>query len=112
MPRFISTLAAGGLLMVLPSSGASQTKVSKEEVRCQMFGICQVGAEKKFTLAAISTIAPRAAQADKGVTRSTRPRPGYVATPKSQVVPGTNRARAITPRKSLDMQLAFALDSA
>lgn len=113
MLRSVSVLAACSAAVLLPAAAVSQERVSEGEVRCFVSGECQVAAEKKFTLANISTTSSRADPAAKvAVPSATRPRTGYVAPVRSQAVQNPGRARAVARPKSLNMQLNFALNSA
>lgn len=113
MLRSVSVLAACSAAVLLPAAAVSQEPVSEGEVRCFVSGDCQVVAEKKFTLANISTTPSRADPAAKvAVPSATRPRTSYVAPVKSQTFQGAGRARPMSRPKSLNMQLNFALNSA
>lgn len=101
----------------LPAHGASAQSVSEDDVRCFTTGICKVEAEKKFSLANISTSAPRqtaaaAASAPQAPGRASAP----VYRPKPVRVANNNtrppRQLESATRQSLDMRLSFELNSA
>ncbi|MBA2920530.1 OmpA family protein [Sphingomonas sp. MAH-20] len=105
--------------MALPANAFAQSgeKVTEDEARCFISGVCKVEAEKKFSLANINTSAHRAAATDTPaslpVSRQAAPEPRRgkaVRTASSDV--RSPHAVARPARRSLDMRLTFDLNSA
>lgn len=113
MKRPLCATAMVGAFFVLSSPVFAQDAVSEEEARCFVSGVCKIGAEKKFSLANISTDSaaksapvvrgpvPSAAIPVKRRPTSSYTRPTYAASAVGAERPST-----------LDMRLTFELGSA
>ncbi|WBH16458.1 OmpA family protein [Sphingomonas radiodurans] len=113
MRRVLSATAAIGALFVVSSPALAQDAVSEEEARCFVSGVCKIGAEKKFSLANISTESSARPAPAKSVAAIAAPvkRSGqsYVRRAPREAAPAAvGAARPST----LDMRLAFELGSA